>query len=150
MQRFKRVVALAHDNGWISVNPFASYKFQFEPTDRGYLSEKELMTLMQYPVKYPKMEVVRDIFVFCCFTGLSYTDVKALHEDSIQRSFDDELWIITKRHKTNVQSNVRLLAIPQQIIEKYKGKCADGLVLPVSSNWYGNMLLKKSGNLLIQ
>jgi site-specific recombinase XerD len=146
MQRFKRVVSLAHDNGWISVNPFASYKFQFEATDRGYLSEKELMTLMRYPVECPKTESVRDVFVFCCFTGLSYTDVKALREDNIQRSFDGELWIITKRHKTNVQSNVRLLSVPQQIIEKYRGKCSGGRVLPVPSNWYGNMLLKKLGN----
>jgi site-specific recombinase XerD len=145
MQRFKRVVVLAHDNGWLSINPFASYKFQFEATDRGYLTEKELMTLMQHPVETPYIEKVRDIFVFCCFTGLSYSDVKELREENIQRSFDGQLWVMTKRQKTNVQSNVRLLSIPQQILEKYKGKCRGDLVLPVMPNDLGNNHLKKLG-----
>ena len=145
MQNLKTVVVMAHNNGWISINPFAKYKFQFEATDRGYLSEQELMCLMQHPVKCPNMEMARDVFVFCCFTGLSYIDVRALREENIQRSFDGNDWIIIKRQKTNVQSNVRLLPVPQQIIKKYKGKCSDGLVLPVHPNWKGNWHLKKLG-----
>jgi integrase len=145
MHMFKRIVVQAHNNGWLTVNPFASYKFQYEKTDRGYLSEKELTSLMQYPVVTPKQEIARDIFVFCCFTGLSYCDVKNLREEHIQRSFDGQLWVITKRQKTNVQSNVRLLSIPQQILEKYKGKCSDGLLLPVPISWKGNTRLKKLG-----
>jgi site-specific recombinase XerD len=145
MQQFKRVVSLAHNNGMISVNPFASYEFHFESSDRGYLSEEELTVLMKYPVTCPKMETARDVFVFCCFTGLSYTDVANLREENIQLSFDRHLWILTKHQKTTVQSNVRLLPIPQQIIEKYKGKCSDGMVLPVPSNREGNKLLKKLG-----
>jgi site-specific recombinase XerD len=145
MQNFKTIMVMAHNNGWLSINPFASYKFQFEATDRGYLSEKELMSLIQHQVECPYLEKVRDVFVFCCFTGLSYIDVKALREEHIQRSFDGQLWILTKRQKTNVQSNVRLLSIPQQIIEKYRGKCEDGMLLPVPLNGDGNKRLKKLG-----
>ena len=141
---FKRIVVNAHNNGWVSVNPFAAYKFHYAKTDRGYLSENELTTLMQHPLKTAKQEITRDIFVFCCFTGLSYCDVKELREENVQQSFDGQLWIITKRQKTNVQSNVRLLSIPQQIIEKYRGKCSDGMLLPVPKNWHGNKRLKNS------
>jgi len=145
MQRFKRIVIMAHDNGRLSVNPFASYEFHWEPTDRGYLSDEELTTLMKHTVVCPRKEIARDVFVFCCFTGLSYCDVKELREEHIQRSFDGQLWIITKRQKTNVQSNVRLLSIPQQILEKYKGKCTGGMLLPVPTNYRGNIHLRKLG-----
>ena len=145
LHKFKRIVVIAHNNGWLSVNPFASYKFKYEPTDRGYLSEEELMNLMQHPVENEKMEIARDIFVFSCFTGLSYVDLKGLREEHIQRSFDGELWIMTKRQKTNIQSNIPLLPIPQQILAKYKGKCEGGLLLPVPKSAHGNLRLKKLG-----
>jgi integrase len=103
------------------------------------------MTVMQHPVKTPEMEQVRDVFVFCCFTGLSYVDVRNLREEHIQRSFDGQLWVLTKRQKTNIQSNVRLLSIPQQIIEKYRGKCPNGFLLPVPDNFRGNEKLRKIG-----
>ena len=145
MHKFKRIVVMAHNNGWLYINPFAAYKFQYEATDRGYLSEKELTIFMQRPLECPKMEQVRDVFVFCCFTGLSYIDVKALREEHVQRSFDGQLWIMTKRQKTNVHCNIRLLSIPQQILEKYKGKCEDGILLPVPHNGVGNKRLKELG-----
>ena len=145
MHKFKRIIVMAHNNGWLFLNPFAAYKFQYETTDRGYLSEKELMTMIQHPIKCSPMEKVRDVFVFCCFTGLSYIDAKRLREENIQRSFDGQLWIMTKRKKTNISSNVRLLSIPQQILEKYKGKCTDGMLLPVPHNGVGNRNLKKLG-----
>ena len=145
MHMFKRIVVEAHNNGWVFVNPFAPYKFQYEKTDRGFLSEDELKTLMQQQIKNPQEEIARDIFVFCCFTGLSYCDVKGLCEEHIQRSFDGQMWIMTKRQKTNVTSNVRLLSIPQQILEKYKGKCEGDKLLPVPTNGNGNIHLKKVG-----
>ena len=145
MRKFKRIVVIAHDNGWLSINPFAKYKFQFESTDRGYLSEDELMSLMQHPVESKKMEMARDVFVFSCFTGLSFIDLKGLREENIKRSFDGQNWIMTKRQKTKNQSNIPLLPIPQQILEKYKGKCENGMLLPVPPNQPGNCLLKKLG-----
>jgi integrase len=145
MHKFKRIMVIAHNNGMLSINPFASYKIKYEATDRGYLSEEEMTTLMKHAVKCPKMAIARDIFVFCCFTGLSYIDVKNLREEHIQRSFDGQLWIKIKRQKTNIQSNVRLLSIPQQLLEKYKGKCENGFLLPVPKCANGNEWLKKLG-----
>jgi site-specific recombinase XerD len=145
MHKFKRIVVIAHNNGWLSVNPFASYKIRYEATDRGYLSEEELMCLMQHPVECPKMEIARDVFVFCCFTGLSYIDVKGLRDEHLQRSIDGQTWIKIKRQKTNILSNVRLLSIPQQILEKYSGKCENGCLLPVPESPHGNLQLKKLG-----
>ena len=66
-------------------------------------------------------ELVRDLFVFSVFTGLAYSDVKNLTADHLQTFFDGNLWIITRRKKTNTESNIRLLDVPKHIIKKYKG-----------------------------
>ena len=81
-----------------------------------------------------RLEQVRDVFIFSCFSGLAYVDVANLKEDNIRKSFDGNLWIITKRQKTNTDVNVPLLDIPKMILEKYKGKLPDGKVLPIISN----------------
>ena len=77
------------------------------------------------------MELARDLYVFCCFTGLSFTDMKNLAKDNLQTSFDGKLWIMTKRQKTGVESNIMLLDIPKQIIEKYDGMAKEDYLLPV-------------------
>ena len=81
-----------------------------------------------------RLEHVRDLFVFACFTGLAYIDVAGLTQDNICKSFDGNLWIMTKRQKTNTDVNVPLLDIPKMILKKYKGKLPNGKILPVISN----------------
>ena len=83
------------------------------------------------------------VFIFSCFSGLAYVDVANLKEDNIRKSFDGNLWIITKRQKTNTDVNVPLLDIPKMILEKYKGKLPDGKVLPIISNQKLNAYLKE-------
>ena len=78
--------------------------------------------------------LIRDIFLFSCYTGLAYIDIKELSEGDIQTSFDGNKWIMTHRHKTKTPVNVPLLDIPQAIIQKYKGQCKNGMLLPVPSN----------------
>lgn len=90
-----------------------------------------------------RLEQVRDVFIFSCFSGLAYVDVANLKEDNIRKSFDGNLWIITKRQKTNTDVNVPLLDIPKMILEKYKGKLPDGKVLPIISNQKLNAYLKE-------
>lgn len=90
-----------------------------------------------------RLEHVRDLFVFSCFCGLAYSDVANLRQENIQKSFDGNLWIITKRQKTNTDVNVPLLDIPKMILKKYKCKLPDGKILPVISNQKLNAYLKE-------
>ena len=100
---------------------------------------------MDAPMKNATHELVRDLFVFSVFTGLAYSDVKNLTADRLQTFFDGNLWIITRRKKTNTESNIRLLDVPKHIIEKYKGLARDGHVFPVPSNGNCNKILKEIG-----
>ena len=79
----------------------------------------------------------------CCFTGLAYIDVAGLTQDNIRKSFDGNLWIMTKRQKTNTDVNVPLLDIPKMILKKYKGKLPNGKILPIISNQKLNAYLKE-------
>ena len=92
------------------------------------------------------MELVRDIFIFSCFTGLSYIDVKNLTDKNIQTSFDTNLWIMTKRQKTKVESNILMLDVPKMILEKDKGKSPNNQLLPILSNQKMNAYLKEIGD----
>lgn len=83
------------------------------------------------------------LIVFYRFTGLAYIDVANLTQDNIRKSFDGNLWIITKRQKTNTDVNVPLLDIPKMILKKYKGNLPDGKILPVISNQKLNAYLKE-------
>ena len=99
-----------------------------------------------FPTK--RLEQVRDIFIFSCFSGLAYIDVKNLTSDNIITSFDGSLWISTKRQKTDTSVNVPLLKIPLSIIEKYKAEnLPGGTLLPVLSNQKTNCYLKEIGDL---
>ena len=75
--------------------------------------------------------LIRDLFIFCCFTGLSWRDMANLTEENLQVSFDGHLWIKTSRQKTGVETNIRLLDVAKHIIDKYKGASKDGKLLPV-------------------
>jgi site-specific recombinase XerD len=147
MQMFKHVIGIAIKYGWIHDNPFLGYKIHLKKTDRGYLKENEIEILMNKKFADKHFEKVRDIFVFCCFTGLSYVDVKRLTHDDIQTSFDGGLWIMGKRRKTDVGYNIPLLEIPRQILEKYRNTLPDNRAFPVTTNQYSNVYLKKIGEM---
>lgn len=134
MIALKHIVTLARNEGLMTLNPFASYVNSYTSVDRGYLSEEELVRLMEVPVQTKMEEHVRDIFLFAAFTGLSYVDIKNLREEHIQRFFDGHWWVITRRHKTGVESDIRLLDVPLRLVEKYRGARSDGRLFPVPSN----------------
>ena len=141
----KHIVSIARNNGRLPFNPFAGYINSPESVDRGYLTQTEIQTLMDAPMKNATHELVRDLFVFSVFTGLAYSDVKNLTVDRLQTFFDGNLWIITRRKKTNTESNIRLLDVPKRIIEKYKGLARDGHVFPVPNNGSCNKIQKGIG-----
>lgn len=147
MQFFKRIVIIAKNNGWIKADPFANYKIRIKKVDRGYLQQEEVEAIMVKEFSTKRLEQVRDIFVFSCFCGLAYIDVKNLRKENIRISFDDKLWLIGKREKTGVSFTIPLLDIPQQILDKYEGALSDDRVLPVPSNQKVNAYLKEIGSL---
>ena len=143
MQFFKRIIILARNNGLIVHDPFANYKIQLKKVDRGYLTEQEMNKIIQKKFPTKRLEQVRDIFIFSCFTGLAYIDVKELTKNHIRISFDGNIWIMTKRHKTKVNVNVPLMDIPKKILQKYEGELPDDKILPVLSNQKMNAYLKE-------
>lgn len=131
MMPLRRMITIAQNHGWIVRDPFVDYSISAESTDRDYLTKDEIRRLLDLKFRRKSMELVRDLYVFCCFTGLSFTDMKNLTKDNLQTSFDGKLWIMTKRQKTGVESNIMLLDIPKQIIEKYDGMAKEDYLLPV-------------------
>ena len=133
---------IARNDGRLPFNPFAGYINSPESVDRGYITNEEIHTMMNTDMPDKTHELVRDLFIFSTFTGLAYSDVKNLTEDNLQTFFDGNLWIITRRKKTNTESNIRLLDVPRKIIEKYKGMTRDNKVFPMPSNTTCNKKLK--------
>ena len=97
MQFFKRIIIIARNNGILVNDPFANYKIRLEKVDRGYLTEDEIKIILKKKMVSERLEHVRDLFIFACFTGLAYIDVAGLTQDNIRKSFDGNLWIMTKR-----------------------------------------------------
>ena len=147
MQFFKRIVIIARNNGWLKADPFANYKIRLKKVDRGYLTQEEVEAIMMKKFSSKRLEQVRDIFIFSCFCGLAYIDVKKLRKENIRTSFDGNLWIIGKREKTDVSFSIPLLEIPKKILEKYEGALPDNRILPVPSNQKMNAYLKEIGTL---
>ena len=147
MQFFKHIIIEAMKYGWIYKNPFSEYKIRIKNPDRGYLTQQEVEVLIKQKFETKRLERVRDIFVFCCFTGLSYMDVKKLTADNIRTLFDGKPWITGRRGKTNVSYQVPFLEIPQRIIEKYRDELPDGRLLPVINNQNTNAYIQEIGDL---
>ena len=133
IQSFRRVIIIEKNNGWVIKDPFINYTIRLKRVDRGYLTMDEIIQISDKQFEIPRLEQVKDIFIFSCFTGLAYIDVKNLTKQNIHRGFDGKQWISTKRQKTDTPVNVPLLKIPTSIIERYKDYDSMTL-LPVISN----------------
>ncbi|MCW3807329.1 site-specific integrase [Plebeiibacterium marinum] len=146
IQKFKSIIITAQKNGQLHNDPFANYKISLKKVDRGYLTKDELNKIMEKEIKNERLERIRDIFVFSCYTGLAYIDIKNLKKEHIIQVFDGNPWIMTKRQKTEVQTVVPLLDVAQEILKKYKGLPKD-VLLPVPTNQKTNAYLKEIGDL---
>ena len=141
----KHIVAIARNDGRLPFNPFSGYINSPESGDRGYLSQEEIKAVMNYKTANKAHARIRDLFVFSIFTGLAYADVKNLTTDNLQTMFDGNLWIITRRKKTNTESRIRLLDIPKRIIEKYADQRLDNHVFYMPCNCHCNDILREIG-----
>jgi site-specific recombinase XerD len=143
----KHVIQFAIDKDFITKNPFSKYSVQYKDAERGFLTQDEVEKLIEYKFDNEKLEQARDVFVFCCFTGLSHSDVYCLTKDDIQISFDGKFWIKGRRQKTDVEYNIPILHIPQLILDKYANIRLNNSVLPVSDIVTYNIRLKQIGKL---
>lgn len=143
IQRFRSIYQVAIDNGWANKNPFVSFKLKFEHTERGYLTMEELTNLMNKQLPSKRLEQIRDVFVFSCFTGLTYCDAQALTAEHIIVGPNKAHWLRTHRKKTSAPVDVPLLDVPLQILAKYEGCCPNGKLLPIPSNQKCNDYLKE-------
>lgn len=142
---FKKIVLLALKNEWIDRDPFSRYKMTMKEVKKGYLTKEELEIIYHKEFSVKRLEQVRDIFLFCCYTGLSYADVRKLTSDNISKGLDGEYWVFVDRTKTGAPSNVPLLPIAKEIIDRYvdhpKSNKED--LLPIVSNQKMNAYLKE-------
>lgn len=146
IRNFRKVINIAVGNNWLDKDPFLNYKSKLEDSKRIHLDEEELKRLEEKKLPIERLEVVRDIFVFCCYTGLAYADVEKLTNNQIRTGIDGKKWIYTERQKTNTQSNVPLLPKALAIIDKYAAHpdCIyTGKLLPVKSNQKMNAYIKE-------
>lgn len=133
------------ERDWLQNDPFRQFKANIEEVKRDYLTEEELSTLKNKDVKVERYRLVRDIFLFSCWTGLAYIDVVNLTRDKIEKGIDSKLWIIFNRQKTNTTARIPLLPMALEIMEKYSGHplvVNTDRVLPIYSNQKMNSYLK--------
>lgn len=149
LQLLRMPVLKAKRIGIVFKDPYEGYKMKKVSVDRGYLTEEEVIAIATHEITIPRLEQVRDIFIFCCYTGLAYSDVAALRQGNIQKMFDGRLWIVTHRQKTKTNVNVPLLPMAKKILEKYNWEEADkdAPILPVVSNQKSNAYLKEIGDI---
>ncbi|MDF0708617.1 site-specific integrase [Flagellimonas okinawensis] len=145
MERFKKMVTLAHKFGCMTRNPFSLYKMKFDSYDSDFLEEEEILKIRNMVLKDPGLDKVRDIFIFSCYTGLSYIEVKMLKQGDIVKGVDGGEWVNVRRKKTNTPVKVPLLFHAKCILDKYRSVpdyMNDHSLLPVLSNQKVNKYLK--------
>jgi site-specific recombinase XerD len=149
LKNFKKITRIARANDWMKSDPFANFKFHLDEVDMDYLDEKELDKLMEKKFSIERLQVVKDIYIFCCFTGLAFIDVKNLRHSDLEIR-DNRQWIRKRRQKTKNWCHIPLLPPAVRLLEKYRDHPAcrkHGSVLPVPSNQKMNAYLKEIADL---
>jgi site-specific recombinase XerD len=150
IKNLRKVINMAIANEWLYKDPFIKFKAKLEEVPRDYISEEELKRIEEKEIDIPRLDQVRDIFIFSCYTGLAYIDVINLTKDNIRIGIDGDKWIYTYRHKTKTKSNIPLLPKAEEIIEKYKdhpSTARNDRLLPNLSNQKLNAYLKEIADL---
>ncbi|MEO8772540.1 MAG: site-specific integrase, partial [Ferruginibacter sp.] len=146
IKNFRKIIRTCLSNGWLNKDPFINFKSKIKEVERTFLSEEELQTLHEKEFKMDRLNQVKDIFIFSCYTGLAYIDAKFLTQQNIVVGIDGNYWIHTHRKKTDTPSHIPLLPQALDIVEKYKKHpkaISDSSLLPVLSNQKMNAYLKE-------
>lgn len=146
---FKKIIRIAFANEWIKRDPFVNWKGTLKIVEREFLTQEEIQKMLEKEIKNERLDLVKDIFIFCCYTGLAYADVKKLSENDIVIGIDGNSWIKTNRTKTNIKSSIPILPTALAILEKYNSHpdVSSKRILPVLSNQKMNAYLKEIADL---
>lgn len=150
LKQLKKVIHFAMLIGFMERDPFFQHKTASKEVSRGYLSIDELSKIENHVFRIKRLEQVRDIFIFVCYTGLAYSDLKLLTRESISKGIDGKNWIIYYREKTGVRASIPLLSQALAIIDKYNDdpECLSGnKLLPIKSNQKLNSYLSEIAEL---
>ncbi|MCP9752430.1 site-specific integrase [Ferruginibacter sp. HRS2-29] len=148
LKKLKKVVHDCLAKKWLSTDPFVDFKFSIKKSKRTFLTQEDLKIIMVTDVKLPRLEVVKDIFIFSCYTGLSYIDLYNLTAENVVIGIDGGKWISTSRQKTDISSKIPLLPGAQLILQKYAGENHNTRKLfPMLSNQKTNAYLKEIAEL---
>jgi site-specific recombinase XerD len=146
IKHLKKVINMAVGLDWMMKNPFQQFKCIYVSPDRQVLNQDELDKLIEKEIDIERLAIVRDVFLFCCYTGFAYADVSQFDYDAVIKGLDGEYWISKNRQKTGIKESVPLLPIALEIIERYRENehCKTfNKLLPVNSNQKYNAYLKE-------
>lgn len=146
IRNFGKIVKQAHVNGWLEKDPFLKYKGKVKEKEREFLTELEIQEMVDKVFVSDRLTLVRDIFIFSCFTGLAYIDVQQLTPHNLTIGIDGDKWLFKNRQKTDTTSKIPLLPTAQAILEKYADNpvCKnENKLLPILSNQKMNAYLKE-------
>jgi site-specific recombinase XerD len=150
VRNFRKIIKICLDNDWLDKNPCGRYEGKMKEVERDFLTEEELNRIYNKRFSSERLTLVKDIFIFSCYTGLAYIDVKLLKKDHIAIGIDGEKWIFKNRQKTDTKSKIPVLPIAQEIIQKYTNhpRCLnEDAILPILTNQKMNSYLKEIGDL---
>jgi len=140
LQRFRQIVKLSVALDYLPKDPFLLYKGKKPKKEIVFLSKDELRNLEQHQFASERLQQVADMFIFCCYTGLAYTEMATLKVSNIQTGFDENKWLYIRRQKTKKSYEVPLLTKASDILDKYR---TEDQLLPVVSNQRFNSYLKE-------
>lgn len=146
IKNLKKIMNMAVGLDWIASNPFNQFKCSYSNPEREILNQDELNLIMKKKLHSDRLNEVRDVFIFCCYTGFAYADVYQFQNDAVMKGLDGNLWLSTARQKTGTKESVPLLPVPLEIIAKYQDHeyCKKyNKLLPVNSNQRYNSYLKE-------
>lgn len=150
LKNFKKITRIAINKEWLKKDPFVEIRFSLKPVDRDFLESHEIEKMMNKEIDIERLAQVRDVFIFCCYTGLAFSDVQQLTAEHISMDAKGNKWIRKPRQKTKNMCNIPLMEVPLNLIEKYKDNpsCqAKGVLLPVLCNQKMNAYIKEIANI---
>jgi len=146
IKNLKKIMNMSVGLDWIPSNPFNQFKCSYQSPDREILNREELAVVQFKKLGIPRLEEVRDVFIFCCYTGFAFSDIFQFEQNAVTIGLDGEYWLSTNRQKTGTKESVPLLPVALEIIAKYKNHpycVSENKLLPVNSNQRYNSYLKE-------